>query len=181
MPNFCSYDLKAVSKNKESLERLLNIMKYKDPEYYIYRCFQAFGDGGVVEEGDYYTLMIFGDVAWRCHDWFEHEEDVSRVLRKDDKFGFAYGDNWPGPAHYITLDMLCERLDIGIECWGQELGGCFQEHYLVNHKGEVVCRDCREYTEIWEDENGEDLEEPEKIGGFEEYCEFSFPEEIYGE
>ena len=162
MPNFCSYDLKAVSKNKESLERLLKIMNHQDPEYYICRCFQACGDGGVYEDGDYYVIDIFGDVAWSCHDWFEHEENVDRVLRKDEKFGFAYGDNWPRPAHYVTLDMLCERLDIGIECWGQELGCCFQEYYLVNHKGEVVCSDSSGYTEVWEDENGDELEEPEK-------------------
>ena len=181
MPNFCSYDLKAVSKNKESLERLLKIMNYKDPEYFVRRCFQACGDGGVYEDGDYYVIDIFGNVAWSCNSWFEHEEHTSQVSDKDGMDPHGSGDDYLGPAHYVTLDILCERLDIGIECWGQELGCCFQEYYLVNHKGEVVCNDCMEYTEIWEDWNGEKLEEPEKVGGFEEYCEFSFPEEIYGE
>jgi hypothetical protein len=38
MPNWCSYTMKAVSKSKEALDRLISIMEYIDNEYYIYRC-----------------------------------------------------------------------------------------------------------------------------------------------
>ena len=175
MANNCVYDLKAVSKSKESLERLVKIMNYEDPEYYIYRCFSA-QDWSWSVDGDFHVVEITGDVAWSCNEWFSStEEDETRL-----------GDGWDykgdcGDAHYITLDLICKELGIGIECWGEEIGVGFQEYYLVNHEGEIVCNECRDFSRIYEDENGNDLDEPIEEGGFEEYLEFSFPEEIYGE
>ena len=37
MSNDCFYQMKAVSKTKDALEKLEKILNYKDEDYYIYR------------------------------------------------------------------------------------------------------------------------------------------------
>lgn len=176
MANNCYYILLAVSKNKESLERLHKIMNYKDEEYFIYRCFEA-TESSISEEDGFYTIEISGDCAWSCFKWFESVEKPDELLtRTVDPQGLHSCD----PAHYISLDLLCKKLEIGIELYSEESGCCFQEHYHVNHKGEILCDDCVEWHEIWEDDDGEPLDEPYSEGGFPDWGYFSNYSEIYG-
>ena len=62
MPNWCSYTMKAVSKSKEALDRLINIMSYMDKEYYLYRCASVSVYDEFQEDG-YFVAMLCGDVA----------------------------------------------------------------------------------------------------------------------
>ena len=174
MANNCFYEMKAVAKSKEALERLVEIMKYKDSEYFIYRCFSA--EANIYQDGEYYVADISGDVAWSCSKWFGHEENKDEliVLSYDKDMNETYGT-----SHYITLDILCERLEIALEVYGQESGCEFQEHYVVNSKGEVVVSECESWSQIWYDENDNMLDEPIEVGGFEYYGLFSYPNEIY--
>lgn len=147
MPNYCIYDLMAVSKNKETLERLIKIMSYDDGFCYV---------------------GITGTVAWSCHSWFETEEDTARTL----------GEDYPGreKAHYISLDLLCKRLDIAIDCFGEETGCEFQEHFIVNNNGELLVNECVEYHEYVDDDTGRVVSE----GVFgDEYLEFRDFEDLY--
>ena len=182
MPNYCSYTMCAVSKDKKKLERLLKIMNYKDNVYYIYRCFGADSETDITTTDNYtgneplYKVKIFGDVAWSCYKWFETEENKQdKVVLRYDGANIIYGN-----AHYITLDILCKKLGIGIELFSEEPGCCFQEHYHVNHKGEILTSDCVEWHEIWCDNDGNELDEPYTEGGFEYYCDFMNASEIYG-
>ena len=164
MANYCVYSMVAVSKDKSALERLIKIMRYEDEEYYIYRCFSAVGNK--IEENDgLYSVLIDGDVAWSCSKWFESTEDFNDISKTN--------------AHYISLDLLCEKLGIGIELFSEESGNCFQEHYLVKHDGEIVFNESVEWTREWYDENDNLLDEPIERGGFEYYLNFSGIEEIY--
>ena len=168
MANTCIYTMKAVSENKEALERLVSIMKYKDPEYFIYRCFEAHSN--IYKDGEYYVADISGDVAWSCSNWFGHEEkpDELIVLKYDENMKEIYGT-----SHYISLDLLCKKLGIGIEVFSEERECCFQEHYMVNSEGEITINERVEWIEDWWDE-------AITTHGFEYYCQFNYPCEIFG-
>ena len=175
MANNCFYQIKAVAKNKEALERLVQIMKYKDNEYFIYRCFEA--EANIYKDGDFYVADISGDVAWSCSKWFATQENKDEliVLEYDDNFNPTYGT-----AHYISLDLLCKKFGIGIELFSEESGCEFQEHYLVNSNGDFEFSECEHWEQNWYDENGNFLDEPIESGGFEYYGCFNYPKEIYG-
>ena len=78
MANNCFYTMMAVSKNRNALERLLKIMRYKDIEYYLYRVFNA-DDDKIRESNGYYYVSINGDVAWSCANWFDTKEDLDSL------------------------------------------------------------------------------------------------------
>lgn len=81
MPNWCSYTMKAVSKSKDALDRLIKIMTYEDKEYYIYRC-ASVGVSDEVQEGDYFVAMVYGDVAWSClHGSIESKESMKLLIQ----------------------------------------------------------------------------------------------------
>ena len=167
MANDCEYEMTAVSRSREALERLVRIMKYQDPEYFIYRVFDAElrEDIEATEDG-FFIARIDGDVAWSCATWFTSKERLDSIHE-------ATG------AHYITLDLLCRKLGIGVEVYGQE-GGCgFQEYHRCTHAGEVS-GDCADWSEEWCDDEGNELDDPIEKGGLAGYGEESSPEEIYG-
>ena len=173
MANCCLYEMCAVSKDENALKKLLDIMQYKDNDYYIYRCWSA--EGEIYKDGDYYIVNLTGDVAWSCSNWFGSVEDKNDLIIKNEN-----GNEVRGTAHYITLDLLAKKLGIGIEVYAEESGCCFQEHYLVNHLGEFIFNETEEWQEIWCDDDGNELDEPKEIGGFDYYGEFSSFDEIYG-
>lgn len=107
MPNWCEYDMCAVAKNRETLERLIRIMNYEDDEYYIYRVNQATA-GDIEQEDDLYTVRIMGFVAWSCGSWFDRVERFDETIESG--------------GHYVTLDILCERLGIAVEVFGGGIG-----------------------------------------------------------
>ncbi len=167
MANDCEYQMTAVSRSREALDRLVRIMNYEDSEYFIYRVFDAELREDIEETGDgFHVARIDGDVAWSCESWFEREERFDSIHE-------ATG------AHYITLDLLCRRLGIGVEVYGQEPGMGFQEYHKCTHAGEVFS-DCADWSEEWCDEEGNELSYPIEKGGLEDYGEESSPEEIYG-
>lgn len=175
MANNCFYQIKAVAKNKEALERLVQIMQYKDSEYFIYRCFEA--EANIYKDGDFYVADISGDVAWSCSKWFATEENKGEliVLEYDNEFNPTYGT-----AHYISLDLLCKKFGIGIELFSEESGFQFQEHYLVNSNGDFEFNEREHWEQEWYDENDNLLNNPIESGGFEYYGCFNYPKEIFG-
>lgn len=166
MANNAAYDITFVSKSKETLERLVKIMKYQDPEYFIYRVFSV-EDDDIVDEGNgLFSIYISGDVAWSNHDWFDNLEDFNRKAENG--------------AHYVTLDILAKRLDFGVQAFCEECGCEFQECHQCDHHGNIQRNECVEWKEIWEDEDGNELDEPEHEGGLEDYGDFNDADIIYG-
>lgn len=165
MANNAAYDITFVSKSKETLERLVKIMKYQDPEYFIYRVFSVEADDIVDEGNGLFSIYISGDVAWSNHDWFDNLEDFTRKAENG--------------AHYVTLDILAKRLDFGVEAFCEECGCEFQEWHKCDHNGnaqdEVV-----DWKEIWKDADGNELDEPEHEGGLDNYGVFADADIIYG-
>lgn len=163
MANNCRYNIMAVSKNKESLERLFRIMDYKDKEYYLYRVFDVCWITSPVKFGSEYCLAeLHGDVAWSAFRWIEDEPNLTDTSSRG--------------AHYSVFPEICEALGIGVEIWTEESGIGFQEHYIVNHDGEVLVNGCVDWAEEYEDEDGK---LHESTGGFDNYMEYSDIEDIY--
>ena len=150
MANNCWYALRIVSPNKESIDRLLSIMQYKDKDYYIYRCFDAGYDDEPEQGADsLWTAIIVGDVAWSLNMWckgFTTEEERNTYVNHNG-------------AQYCSLNDICKAFGIGIEVWGAEPDIGFQQHFYINKYGET-CID--EEVEWITDENSLDP----RIGGF---------------
>ena len=69
MANDASFDMKVVAKDKETIDRLLSIMKYEDKEFYIYRVRDVDVLYPAEKEGDNYSAVFQGDVAWSASAW----------------------------------------------------------------------------------------------------------------
>ena len=168
MSNDCFYQMKAVSKTKDALEKLKKILNYKDEDYYIYRVKDAEAFDEIAKEGDFYVLNIDGVVAWSCGYWFNE----SRKTENDHEL-----PNFPN-ATYTTLINICKKLGIAIEVFGKENGNCFQEHYQCDHNGNVF-EDSEDWFEEWEDEDGNELDEPIESGGLKDYGVYLPAAELY--
>lgn len=166
MANNCMFNIRAVGKTKESVERFLKVLQYKDPYFALYRVFSA--DAGEAEQdGELWLLDIVGDVAWACSMWL-HAVDTGRPY---------------GGSKLAILPEICTTLDIGVEVWAEEPGVGFEQHILVNHNGSVVFDESEDMSYVCDD-NEEWVTNPDgswkKEGGFENFLEYSFPNEIYG-
>lgn len=168
MANNCCYEMLAVSKNKESLDRLVRIMNYKDPEYYLYRVFFVKEYERNTEPPKYldefHYIKLVGDVAWSARPWVHDNRDLTIKSKSG--------------AHYSNLREICKALDIGVEVFTEEPGVGFQEHYRVDHNGELTWNECAVWTQ-GVDENDE-IDESLSEGGLEDYLEWSNYDEIYG-
>ena len=141
MPNYCDYDMKVVSKSKDSIDKLFSIMDYKDKTRQMYRVLDVNMDK-VEREGNLFSCLFGGNVAWSCLYWVEkYDKDLS------------------------ILPELCKELGIGIELWSSEVGVGFQEHYVINKDGVVVVKECVDYRE----ECNDDGEVINTQGGFDNY------------
>ena len=169
MANNCDFTIRAVGKTKESVEKLLDVLRYKNPEMCLYRVFSADKTTeGAKQDGDLWMLDLIGDVAWSCTMWL-HTTDT----------GHPYAG-----SKLAVLPEICKALEIGVEIWAEEPGVGFEQHIIVNHEGEIVFDDSEDMSYVQDEETGDFKENPDgswvKDGGFEDYMEFAFPVEIFG-
>ena len=165
MANCCLYTMKAVAKDEDTLKRLLQIMRQEDSEYYIYRCQDVSLDKSYQEDG----LCVYelqGDVAWSANHWIGRDE----ITTPDHTL--------ENGAHYVTLDLLAERLGFACEIYTEEPGNQFQEWILCDRYGTAM-NDTVDWCENWEDEDGNELDEPTYEGGFDDYCQFKSARELW--
>lgn len=155
MANCVPYTLKVVAKNTDIFQRLLKILNYKDPEYFIYRVY----DAKMTDEEDtgdgYFTCEFVGNVAWGCSPWINDKENVNDIHEETG-------------SHYTSLTHLAEQFGFAFELYCEDPAMMFQEYWRVNAKGELV---DEEQADEWDEETGE--------GGLEHYNEFSDPKEVY--
>lgn len=172
MANDCSYWMKIVAKDEATLDRFAQIMKYKDPEFYVYRVFEY--EETYREEVDgLFVATAYGEVAWGCSAWLNDAVDRAQTIDTG--------------AHYSNLSEVCKALGIAIEVWGEEFGMCFQEHIFVAKDGTYSFINKSACSVDWDDEEsvneakeccenvGIDFETAYKgdyfVGGFEDFEE----------
>ena len=140
-----------------------------------------------MDKDGFFHTTVSGDCAW----------SVDGCMISKGYFewrGAEYGDpefcvyrNWQGELCYanlpMTMPMLCKTLDCGVEIWSDECGCEFQEHFIVNHKGEMVESEVTKWVQGYDEKENGDFEwNPEKDeGGFEDYGQFADNTYIYGE
>lgn len=165
MANDCYFLMKVVAKNEDAIRRLVSIMNAEDGEFYAGRIFYARMCGEIQRTEDGFCVVeIEGDSAWNCIDLFCNVENEGQILNG---------------AHFISLDLLCPKLDVAVELYSEECGNEFQEWIACDHNGNLVS-DIREWSRIYEDEDGNELDEPIEEGGFgEDYCQFKSPDRIW--
>lgn len=174
MANNCAYCIKAVSPKKEALDRLIDIMRYKDKEFYMYRVFTVGFDEQTKKEDGLYVKEIYGDVAWAASAWVHDAPDPNDIHEETG-------------SHYSTLPEICPALDVGVEIFTEEPGMEFQEHYMVNHTGKVTCSEVEKWTPYTDDGEDDEDDDDDAINNNDEHCdglnnymEWVSAEEIYG-
>lgn len=223
MANNCYYYLKAVSKDKASLERLLRVMRAEDAEYFIPgvreadpidiihhdndegwceddECFgwHSFDECEMVAienaiyasddyhmEEDYYCLVVKGQVAWDGEEWFSGEDRPKEVIDG-------------GTAHLTSLNVIAKEFGVGIEVWAHEEFYSFQQHFVMNSRGELAVSETKDWNgyseaEIYDmksefDSMDDDEKEccplndpdfkPDEVGFGDAYCTFLSTSEI---
>ena len=189
MANDCNYMLKIVGKRKDTVMQAALALKYKDFKdgYHLCRIFSA-DITDTEEKGDFFTAEVSGDCAWSVDAcMFDESYSAWHGCKLGEKQPNRFKD-WQGndcfTSEFVTMPILCKRLGVGVEIWSSEAGCEFQEHYRIDHNGEVNYNETVHWHEGWDvDENGDWTEpNPEKDeGGFDDYGEYSENEEIYGE
>lgn len=194
MANECAYNGRIVAKSRDTIERVLRIMSYDDPEYQLYRVFSVDVDNYewdssakvcrkvdyVKKHGDYYYVDVIGTVAWSCHGWFY-----------DKPFAFHHTAHGSAPFErkyetdkvkmQVSFPFLCEELDFAVEFWGEEEGCELHEHYSCNHKGEVTVYDQAAFARVYDDDGEPSLYDdtyPDKPG-LPNFGECMGPEDIF--
>lgn len=189
MANDCAYILKIVGKDKEAVMQTALALDYKDFKdgYYLCRIFSA--DITDTEECDgFFAVEVAGDCAWSVNScMFDESYPSWRGLKLGEQKPKHFKD-WLGKEcfikEFVTMPVLCKKLGVGVEIWSSEPGCEFQEHFRVDHNGDVNYNECILWHEGWDvDEEGNYLEpNPEKDeGGFDDFGEYSTCGEIYGE
>lgn len=133
MANCCFYWMQAASKSEEALNRLVDIMKYEDPQFHIYRVRECSEEPMVkttdIDGSDIYCINIQGDVAWSSHAWLNDDDanDHRKIM------------SWkPGmESVYVTLPFLSKEL--GVSMWCITEADDFSEWFHI-HDGEIL--DC---------------------------------------
>lgn len=174
MPNYCAYSARIVAKSKETIQRVIDIMRYKDPEYCLHRVFSCDVSLQAIEGRDgLWFADIYGDTAWNAQHLVDNPDQPEEVI----------GKSAPTPgtenAHCTGFETLCKALDFGIEIWSEEPGCCFQEHLLTDHAGFTKIEDVEEWYQEWEDDEGNELDQPITSGGFPDYLKYHTVGEIY--
>lgn len=201
MANNCAFLLKAVSKSKENLDRLVKIMNYEDEKgWHLCRIFSA--DVHDTEEvNGLYAYTIGGDCAWSVGTcmteggYFDNYRSTRGILKCPSKW--KSGGKEKCAEIVVTMPQLCELLDMGVEIWSEEEGCQFQEHMQFyspeGHKnGHTDVADSKDWSRLTNDDgeyidkdgnvvdDWEDAACEEGMEGFDDYGEFATVCEIYG-
>ena len=174
MSNDCCGNLKCVAKNKETLDRIMKILKYEDSEFCIHRCKDA-QDSESYKDGDLWVKDIYVDGAWNCQQFFRCSDNPDDILidgfEKDKDGNSIYEKPIYGTAHYTSLCHIAKVLDCGFELYSTEPGMCFCEHLACNRFGKMIDESSNyEYN----DDGSEDF------GDMDYFGEYMFSDEIYG-
>jgi hypothetical protein len=133
---------------KEKVEEFIKVMK-ADYDYgnmvfsydrHMFRVFEAEYDEVEERYNDMYQVIINGYCAW----------SVATCMLE----GGYYHDikqRYPSGFRGTTLLIESKKLNLDIEVYSEEPGCCFQEHYIII-KGDLVCDECVEWSEIWIDD-----------------------------
>lgn len=138
MANNCNGTMKVVCRtgNEAAIDRLVAIMRYRDPEWYMYRVFE-FCETEREHTEDGFTVATFStSVAWSGWRWFDTDRSGWCIVEEKDPKGTDFMN-------------LCRTLGIGVEYFATEVGCQFAEHYLCDSNGSLLVDECEHYEEVY--------------------------------
>ena len=171
MANNCFYTMRVKGKKENVMEFHKRMEDYDAPNH-LFRMFSADITDEWENNDDTVTIEVLGDCAWSI-------ESCCRAS------GYSGGTD--------LFAVNSKELGLVIECYSDECGIGFQEHYLYDH-GECLADECVDWCEYYyEEDKYESFEEFKKeynlpedateddlndngcyeVGGFPYYCEFS--------
>lgn len=191
MANNCEYTAMIVGRRRKDVERFIRILDYRDMEEGLCcrRTFSVARADGIQKVVDFYKTGIFGDVAWSVGGcWISPilmpgEEDHSYPNGKPMNHHFTHDRKKCFSNLRVTVPQICKLLDCAMEVWSKEPGMGFQEHYLIDHDGELVIEDVTDWAEgnYEEDLNTHEMiQTSPELGGFDDYGDFRPPDTLYG-
>lgn len=171
MANICTVGIKVVGKTEQSVNELIQVFGHKHPKFYLYRS-DLIRASEIDREGEFFTAEIDVDVASRA-------ANLLPPFVTEYRYGNEGSIPKDHPAHNAVctdLPSVCKALDVGVEIFSEEPGCCFQEHIVIDHKGNVVEDESEEWHDAYEDEDGNEVEE---TGGFDFFGEYDDAKNIY--
>lgn len=139
MANNCAYTMRILGK-EECVEKLLEILKYKNPVKQMHRVLSADVFSRERREDGNYVVDVCGDCTW----------SVSNSMMSP-KAG-------EGPGSVTNLVEQSEQLGLVIEAISKEPGFEFSEYILIE-KGRVLEEKACEYFEFFDEDEFEEAKE----------------------
>ena len=140
MANNCYVSMRVIAPRKKDLTALRDILREKNTDLYMSAYNGKLCKPFKREDGRY-EGTIKAICSWDCNDFF----------------GADYGEK------HTNMKKYCKEHQIAAECWAQEYGMGFQQHFAIDNTGKVVVEletmDCE----------FDDVDEP--IDGFYNYGE----------
>ena len=159
MANLCEYELKAVAKDKDSLDRFIEILSGNDPERYLYKTYSAIVHFPPKKNGILWETVVIGDMGWDVGNWLNTQE---KYLRSS------------GGKILSSLQEVCRDLGVAVEVWGREPNMVFQRYILLDFLGNVSSNETKDWNPM-----SEESDDPGDENGFEDYGEFSDAKKIF--
>ena len=157
MANICSFSM-IVRGTKENIETFKNMMNQVGTVHMGRGAEIDFEDMEELNDNEY-RCQIDGQTKWSIQSSLV--DDAISMRSNNDMWWF--GENVDKTKlSFVTLFEACEQLNMDMECFSEEPGCGFQEHYLFQN-GELQKDECVDYSEEYD----EDADEWVTEGGFE--------------
>jgi hypothetical protein len=160
MANICSFSMMVRGK-KESIETFKKMMNQTGTVY--------MGRGAEIDFEDMEEINELNDNDYRCQidgqtKWSIQSSLIDNAISMRNDIGrWCFGDDIDKTKlSFVTLFEACEQLSLDMECFSEETGIGFQEHYLFID-GKLIKDECVDYSEEYDEDADEWIGE----GGFE--------------
>ena len=159
MANICDFSMMIRGK-KESIEIFKNMMQQVGTVYMGRGAEIDYEDMEEVENGEY-RCQLDGQTKWSVQSSLVD----NAISMRTDINRWSFGDIDKTKLSFVTLFEACEQLELDMECYSEECGCEFQEHYLFVNR-ELLKDECVDYSEEYDEESDEWI----STGGFEEWA-----------
>lgn len=161
MANICSFSM--VVRGKESdIETFLDMMQ-QNGTVYMGRGAEIYDSEICEVDEEISRCDISGETKWSILSSLVDDA----ISMREDVGGWYFGNVDKTKLTFVTLFEACKQLNLDMECYSEEPGCEFQEHYLFKD-GVLLKEECVDYKEFYDEEEEDYISE----GGFESW-EFS--------
>lgn len=148
MANNCYVNIHAVAKYKKDLQYLRDLMRGKGKDGEYLNAYNGKLHTPFKREDGLYDGIITAICSWNCTELYNGENE----------FGCS------NDSKKTCLLEFCKKHHVGVECWAQEYGIGFQQHFVIDRNGNALV-DLEECDCEFDPEDQEEIVD----GGFEDF------------